>query len=121
MALSLHLAVSMIRMTLQLTPPLKALDKVMSAFRLLTARTRVRPGCLECRLTQNAKKATSISFEEDWNSWEELERYICSDAYLQILQLMELSTTVPVLHFEGAGRTCGMEFVQVLRKNRTAS
>lgn len=104
----------MIHMRLQLTPPKGKRRDLLSAFRLLASRTAVREGCIYCGLDFQEGSGDFV-YLEVWQSWEELEGYVRSDNYMHILQLMELSTTAPVLSFVGLDDKRGLEWVRTVR------
>ena len=117
MALYLQSPLVMIQMSLRLTPPPERLDEVIDAFRLLAARTEVRPGCRQSWVEEDPHKHGAVFYHEKWSSWAEMEKRVRSNTFLQILQLIEISVCAPVLNFEGPNKRCGMEFVHALRKN----
>ena len=55
--------------------------------------TRVKQGCLECRLYHDAD-ADKHYLESRWSTEDDLIRHVRSDAYKKLLLLMELGATV---------------------------
>lgn len=105
----------MIYMTLKITPLQHRTDGLIQALRLQIARTEVQPGCIECRVSQDAQNQNIILYQEEWNSWHELEKHICSNRFRWILELMEQSSNTPELRFCDIHETRGMEYVSKLR------
>lgn len=107
---------SMIRMRLELFPPQDRVDEVVSALRLMISRTKVKPGCEDCRLARDERERTIVTYEEMWQDWDHLKQHIRSESYRTLLELMEISTEPPVLQFEEPGIVRGIEFVQQVMK-----
>jgi quinol monooxygenase YgiN len=106
----------MIYMNLRLVTPTSRTAELIHALRLQMARTQVEPGCIGCRICQDSAEKYVVIYQEEWNSWEELEKHICSERFLWILELMEQSSTSPELNFSDVKETRGMEYVKRLRK-----
>jgi quinol monooxygenase YgiN len=90
-------------------------DALIDALRLQMGRTQVLPGCLQCRLSQDAEEQNVILYQEEWSSWEEIEEHIRSDRFSWILELMEQSSSTPELNFNDIHETRGMEYVREVR------
>jgi quinol monooxygenase YgiN len=122
MAFDLLCTSVMIRMSLQIQPPPARLAEILSAFRLISSRTTVQPGCIESSVSADERGNGVVIYQEDWESWDPLEMHIRSDSFLNILQLMESSISTPVLQFVGPNKVCGMELIETLRqKSKTNS
>jgi hypothetical protein len=70
---------------------------------------------LKCSITQDAAKKSIVVYEEEWNSWNELEKQVSSERFLPILELMEQSSNTPELSFSDVQETRGIEYVRKLR------
>ena len=105
----------MIHMTLKITPLHNRTDRMIQALRLQMVRTQAQPGCIGCRVTQDAEHHNIILYQEEWNSWNELEKHIRSNRFRWILELMEQSSNTPELRFCDIHETRGMEYVSKLR------
>jgi quinol monooxygenase YgiN len=90
-------------------------DALMDVLRLQMGRTQVLPGCVQCRLAQDADEQNVIFYQEEWNSWEEIEKHIRSDRFSWILELMEQASSAPELNFNDIHETRGMEYVREVR------
>ena len=105
----------MIYMNLKLVPLPARTEPLIHALRLQMSRTQVQPGCIQCRLSQDPADPNVILYQEEWNSWEEIEKHIRSARFSKILELMELSSKSPDLSFADVHELRGMEYVQQLR------
>lgn len=105
-------------MNLRIVPQPRRTAELIHALRLQMSRTEAQPGCLQCRLSQDQQQPNIVFYQEDWDDWSEIEKHIRSDRFIQILELMELSTVTPELSFFDINETRGMEYVQKLRTAR---
>ena len=78
----------------------------------------MQPGCIYCQINQDTEEPNVIFYQEQWQSWGDIEKNIQSDRFSWILELMELSTTTPELQFCGVQETRGMEYVRKIRKTK---
>jgi quinol monooxygenase YgiN len=108
----------MIYMHLRIIPPPHRTIELIDALRLQMGRTQARPGCLHCRITQDANEKDIVLYQEEWSSWEALEKHIRSERFSWILELMEQSRNTPDLSFMDVNEIRGMEYVQSLRSVR---
>lgn len=111
----------MIWMNLKIIPLPDRADELIQALRLQMGRTQVQPGCLHCQIHQDADEPNIIVYEEQWNTWEDIEKHINSDRFSWILELMELSCDTPGLQFCDIHETRGMEYVRRIRNPRINS
>lgn len=106
----------MIQMSLKVVPPPNKTPEVVHALRLQIGPTQVLPGCILCRVSQDSRDQNIILFQEEWTSWGELEKYLRSDRFSDILELMEISSTRPDLTFSDVQETRGIDYVRKVRK-----
>jgi len=77
--------------------------------------TQVQRGCLSCRLFQNWQDEDEFLIKANWATEADLIRHLQSDTYKQLLLLMELSRTPPVLRFFMVREVRGLEVVREAR------
>ncbi len=95
-------------------------DKRNEALRILklTAQfTRVQPGCLGCHIYEDVLESNVLMISEMWRSNEAMTRHLRSDEYRNILLVMEMSASAPVVRFDRISDSTGIETVE---KARTA-
>jgi len=88
-----------------------------SALASLIGPTQVQPGCLSCRLFQNWQNKDEFLIEANWATEADLTRHLQSDTYKQLLLLMELSRTSPVLRFFVVQEVRGLDLVREARNS----
>jgi quinol monooxygenase YgiN len=85
------------------------------ALRSLVGPTRVEQGCLSCHLYEDIELPGSFTLVEDWVSAADFERRLRSEAYRQLLLLMELSPEAPMIQFHSVRSTAGMDAILMAR------
>ena len=105
----------MIYMNLRIDPSPERTSALVHALRLHMGRTEVQPGCIQCRLSQSGDDQNIILYQEEWATWEAIEKHIRSNRFSWILELMELSSTTPDLNFCDVHEKRGIEYVKQLR------
>jgi quinol monooxygenase YgiN len=92
----------------------------VQALRSVLGPTRVEPGCLFCHLYEDVETAGAFTLVEEWVSPLEFERRLRSEAYRQLLLLMELSPEAPVIQFHSVSSTAGMNAITAARRSTEA-
>jgi quinol monooxygenase YgiN len=95
-------------------------QRFVRALRWVVGPTRVEPGCLFCHLYEDVEIPGAFTLVEDWVSLADFERRLRSEAYRQLLLLMELSPEAPVIQFRSFCSTAGMDAILAAR-SRTAN
>jgi quinol monooxygenase YgiN len=108
----------MIHATVTIVSPPGQHQGFMQALRSVVGPTRVEPGCLFCHLYEDVEVPGSFTLVEDWVSPVDFERRLRSEAYRQLLLLMELSPEAPVIQFHRVDSTAGMEAILAARSGR---
>jgi quinol monooxygenase YgiN len=101
--------------TLRMTPSTRDKQKILGIFRAIHTRTRGSLGCIDCTLYAEMEPSEAIGFVERWQSEEDLRRHLRSDIYRQVLELVELSTESPEIHFYQVVESAGLELVEAVR------
>ena len=97
-------------------------DKRNDLFKVLFASvgpTRVKPGCVGCRLYQDYSETNTHYLESRWETPEDLIRHIRSDSYKRLLLLMELGAEAPSIEFFTVSEVRGLDFIEAARQYHT--
>jgi len=89
--------------------------KVVSAVRSTSGRTSAKPGLLKYGLYCDVDNDDALILVEEWESTEELHRYIRSDDFRIILSLMDLAEEAPEINIHEVSSTAGLDLVGKLR------
>jgi quinol monooxygenase YgiN len=96
------------------TPPDSG-RQIQRAFRSLLSFARLQAGCLACNVYQDLENPDTIVMEEKWQTAKDLHRYIRSERYRKVLELMELSTIAPEINFCHVETIEGLELIEFIR------
>ena len=105
----------MIMASLRVVVPAKNRNEILRTLRPLLGPTRVRQGCLDCRLYQDTEDENTYLFIQAWESQAALENHIDSEEYRKILAVMDMAVEKPEVTFHTITRTAGLEFIRGVR------
>ena len=105
----------MIQASLRIVAPAERRDEIVQTFRSLIGPTEVKGGCLGCRFYQDVSDKNVLTYLEEWQTQEDLERHLRSDQYRKLLALIDLSTAPPELRFHTISETSGIEYLATVR------
>ncbi len=100
---------------MQITAPPTETQSLYSALASLTGPREMLPGCLSSRILQSWHDSDELFVEIDWESKEDLIRYLQSADFKRLLLLMELSPRAPVIQFFSVIEFRGLDLVEVAR------
>jgi len=93
-------------------------EKLTEAVKILTRaaeRTRLETGCERCHVYRDAQEVDVILLEEAWKSDEELNNYLRSDSFRDVLMVMEMAVQRPEIQFSAIARAEGIERAKAAR------
>ena len=89
--------------------PIRRRNEAARILRSLPGPARVRPGCLNCHLYQDIEDPATLALVQEWESWDDLERYLRSEDYPKLLAVVELAVEQPAIWFDTIEIRDGME------------
>ena len=101
----------MIHATIRMLIPSKKRGEVMEILGSVAERCRFEPGCIGCRVYQDAEKRQVIMFEELWRDEESLERHLRSEEYRRVLLVVEMALEYPEIRFNTVSSSAGVEAI----------
>ncbi len=105
----------MIRGTIRMEVPNGHLEDVTRLLRELIGPARAMPGCLDCCLCQEVQ-THRICFTSEWETEENLRRFIKSESFRSLLIAMDLASEKPSVRFETVSHTLGMDYINSVRR-----
>jgi len=78
--------------------------------------TAVESGCLSCRIFQENSAPRAFCYQAQWKTQDDLIRHIRTEHYRQLLALMELGTTPPLVEFHTVTETKGLDLIKQTRE-----
>ena len=105
----------MSRISLSLLAPPGHAREVADALRALARRARQDSGCSFSEVYASLEDQNQLVLREEWSADEDLARYLRSDDFSQVLTLIEMAAAPPLLEFQVAGETRGLDYVAEVR------
>lgn len=105
----------MILATVRMTIPPPKNAEVMKILRALAAQYQYHPGCLSCHIYGDLQEKNVFVLEEVWRTEEDLDLYLRSSEYLNLLLVLELSLKPPEIRFDTISSTTGIETIEKAR------
>ena len=95
--------------------PVKNRKDVLEALGRFKQMTEISGGCIGCHINRDVDHPNTITYSEEWQSWNDLERHIRSPGYRHVLEIMELSAPQPEIKFISVSKIEGLEVVKRVR------
>ena len=111
----------MITVKLRIKVSHKRRKDFIDSARLILGPTRIKPGCMSCRLYQDLDEPDAVFLLEEWKSREELDRHFDSEQCRIILSLMEAADRFPEIKISTVSKMEGLEAIEAARRGKTAS
>lgn len=109
----------MVRLFLRLHAPTGQSRSIEHALRTLMRATRLETGCTDCRVwttLADDASAADVFYEERWDSEPAMARRVRSDAFTQVLELLESAVETPQVEFDFGSVHRGLEYVEAVRR-----
>lgn len=108
----------MIIASLRFRVPYEGRRHFLDAAKMILGPTKIKPGCIDCRLYQDLEEPDALFLVEEWGSRQMYERHINSDQYWIILSLMEASDQLPEIKINTVSNTEGLEAIEAVRRSQ---
>jgi quinol monooxygenase YgiN len=95
-------------------PPGKRIE-ALSILKSVAERTRIEPGCINCRIYQDVVDKHIIMIDESWENKNDLERHLRSEDYLKVLLVIEMAVETPEIRFNTIARSTGVDSIKKAR------
>jgi quinol monooxygenase YgiN len=107
----------MVLATLRMTFSAKKVGEALTILRSMAEQSRVQPGCLSSRVYRNGQKDNVLMFEQQWSNEADLECYLRSDDYRQVLMVLEMAIKQPEIRFDTILSSTGIETIEKARSS----
>jgi len=107
----------MILATIRMTFSGKKFEEVLRILRSMAEQCKVQSGCLSSRVYRNGQEDNALMFEQQWSNEENLERYLRSDDYRQLLMVLEMAVKQPEIRFDTILSSTGIETIEKARSS----
>jgi quinol monooxygenase YgiN len=78
-------------------------------------RTRIREGCLCCRIYHDEQQEGVFMVEEVWKCQDDLDYHLLSDDYRRVLLVTEMALEPPEIQFKTISHSAGIELIERAR------
>jgi len=92
-------------------------DELLEVVRRMLEPTRVEQGCLGFHFYQDVEDRNAFTFLEEWESTDDLEGYMRTESFRELLAVMDLLIEPPRLNIHTVSHTAGIEFVEAVLEN----
>jgi len=107
----------MILATIRMTFSAKKVAEALRILRSMSEQSRVQPGCLSSCVYRNGQEDNVLLFEQQWSNEADLERYLRSDDYRQVLMVLEMAVKQPEIRFDTILTSTGIETIEKARSS----
>ena len=111
----------MVRSTIRMYISPKKLNEALEILGSSIEQTQFEPGCISCRLYQDAQEEGLVMLEELWSSDTDMQRHLRSDKYHKILLVVEMAVEPPEIRFDGIAHSSGLETIEKVRNDSEQS
>ncbi len=105
----------MLLATIRMVIPPEKRAEAVQILNSMAERTRVRPGCLSCRIYHDEQVEAVFMLEELWETQESLDRHLKSDDYRNVLFVTEMAVEPPEIKFRTISHSAGLEIIEKAR------
>ena len=109
----------MVLATLRMTISAKKVGEALRILRSVVEQCRVQIGCLSCGVYRNGQEDNVLLFEQLWSNEADLERYLRSDEYRQVLLVLEMAIKQPEIRFDTISSSAGIETIEKARRDNS--
>ena len=108
----------MVLATIRMMMSAKRFGEALRILRSMAEQSRVQPGCLSSQIYRNGQEDNVLMLEQLWSNEEDLERYLRSDEYRQVLLVLEMAMKQPEIRFDTILSSTGIETIEKARTRK---
>ena len=108
----------MIRAEMKVIASESRVEEILRTLKWLMGQLEAEPGLVEADLYRSLD-GDEVVLIQRWRTREDLFQYLRSDELLRLLEVMDLSTRSPQLHFETVSERQGLELVEAVRHDKS--
>ena len=105
-----------IRSTIRMLIPLSRQSEALEILGNVRSQIQFEPKCISSRLYRGVNEARAIMVEELWESYQDIQRHLQSDAYRRLLMVIEMAEEPPDIRFDTITNSSGVEVIEKARK-----
>ena len=105
-----------VRSTIRMLIPLNRQSEALEILGNVRSQIQFEPNCISSRLYRGVNEARAIMVEELWESYQDIQRHLQSDAYRRLLMVIEMAEEPPDIRFDTITNSSGVEVIEKARK-----
>ncbi len=90
----------------------KACGEAAAVLRSLVGPVRAEPGCRSTRFSVGPADRCELTWVEEWSNTEDFERHLRTQAFRQILAVIDLAAAPPVVEIDDVSSRRGFDLVE---------
>jgi len=111
----------MIRAEMKVIASESRVDEILRTLKWLMGQLEAEPGLEEVDLYRSVVQETKLVLVQRWRSREDLVRYMRSEEFVRLLEILDISEEPPELRFETVSERRGLEFVEEVRNEESVN
>jgi quinol monooxygenase YgiN len=105
----------MILSSIRFSIPSKKRAEALKILKMAAEHCKILPECLSCHIYEDVHDINILMLRQTWRCKEDMEEYLRSNEYRNILLVMEMATTEPEVRFDAVSDSTGIETVEKAR------
>jgi quinol monooxygenase YgiN len=107
----------MVVFTLRLLAPPRLRGEILQMLRSAMGPTLAERGCRNCHLQQDADDPNLLTFTQEWEAQEDVDRHMASNEYRKVLAAMDMADAPPDVTFLTVLGESGFERIAAARQH----
>lgn len=95
------------------------LEEILRTSRWLMSQLEGEPGLEQMDLYRSCDRENKVALVQRWRGHEDLVRYMRSEEFVRLLEILDLSEKPPELNFDTVSQRQGLEFVEEVRREES--
>jgi quinol monooxygenase YgiN len=105
-----------VRSTIRMLIPLNRQSEALEILGNVCSQIQFEPNCISSQLYRGVDEARAIMVEELWESYQDIQRHLQSEAYRRLLMVIEMADEPPDIRFDTIADSSGVEIIENARK-----
>jgi len=102
----------MIIATIRIAADSSNINEIIEVLSSVKGPTEGKSGCISCLIQEEVNNKNLITYEERWETQEQLNNHICSDLYRKVLAVIDMPSEPPAVNFSTISSTAEMELIK---------
>jgi quinol monooxygenase YgiN len=109
----------MIVLRIRLVVPHRNRAAVLNVIWPMLGPTSVETGCAGCHISADDDDENVLTFSEEWDGQENLDRHVRSNSFRDLLSVLDMAAGPPEVRIHTVTETRGLEVIRAARMERS--